>query len=44
MTNLYDGISLKNKGKLLRMLRGHSVKYMKNQTIIDHLMMKMISA
>ena len=37
MTNLYDGISLKNKGKLLRMLRGHSVKYTKNQTIIDHL-------
>lgn len=37
MTNLYDGIALKNKGKLLRMLRGHSVKYMKNQVIVDHL-------
>ena len=37
MTDIFNGITLKNKGKLIRMLRGHNVKYVKNQTIIDHL-------
>ena len=35
--DLFNEISLKNKAKLLRILRGHNVKYMKNTKIIDHL-------
>lgn len=37
MIDVFNNISLKNKGKLLKMLRGHNVKYTKSQTIIDHL-------
>ena len=37
MIDIFSNISLKNKGKLLKMLRGHNVKFTKNQEIIDHL-------
>ena len=37
MVDIFSNITLKNKGKLLKMLRGHNVKYTKNQIIIDHL-------
>ena len=37
MIDVFNNISLKNKSKLIKMLRAHSVKYTKSQTIIDHL-------
>ena len=37
MIDVFNNISLKNKGKLMKMLRAHGVKYTKSQTIIDHL-------
>ncbi|MBR1377108.1 MAG: Crp/Fnr family transcriptional regulator [Bacilli bacterium] len=37
MADIFSNISLKNKDKLIRNLRGHNVNYNKNEIIVDHL-------
>lgn len=37
MSNLFDEITFKNKAKLIKLLRGHTVNYPKDTIITDHL-------